>query len=208
VSAILKILFGNTTFVKVMNNTQDTKKPESEKPEGEEEQDTNTLTDPVTENKRGLEEEPPAISQLLAENTQLKEDYIRAQAEVQNTRRRAEEEMAKTRKFAIESFAQSLLPILDSFEAGLNVQEANIEQIQEGAKATLQQLQQMLSKQKIVEIAPLPGEKFDPNKHQAISTVPAPEDTDFASGTIASVLQKGYSMSERILRPALVSVVQ
>ena len=142
------------------------------------------------------------IESLKAQNAELAEQYLRAKAEVENIRRRSEDEIAKTRKFALESFAESLLPVLDSLEAGLAIQEATVQQIREGSQATLKQLQSALARNKVVAIAPAAGEKFDPHQHQAISMVPA----DQEANTVVAVLQKGYLIAERVLRPALVTV--
>ncbi|NIC41612.1 nucleotide exchange factor GrpE [Aquabacterium sp. A08] len=142
------------------------------------------------------------LSQLKAQNADLAEQYLRAKAEVENMRRRTEEEVSKVRKFAVEGFAESLLPVIDSLEAGLAIQEATVQQVREGAEATLKQLQSALQRNKVLPIAPAAGEKFDPHQHQAISVVPA----DQAPNTVVSVLQKGYLISERVLRPALVTV--
>jgi molecular chaperone GrpE len=143
------------------------------------------------------------VEQLKAKNAELSEQFLRAQAEVQNTRRRADDEMSKARKFAIESFAESLLPVTDSLEAGLAHKDATPEQIREGAEATLRQLKSALERNKVIEIAPAAGSKFDPHQHQAISMVPAPGQE---SNTVVTVLQKGYSIADRVLRPALVTV--
>jgi molecular chaperone GrpE len=143
------------------------------------------------------------IAELQAKNAELADHFLRAQADVQNARRRAEEEISKSRKFAIESFAESLLPVLDSLEAGLATQDATPEQIREGAEATLRQLRSALERNKVIEIAPAPATKFDPHLHQAISVVPVPGQEP---NTIAAVLQKGYTIAERVLRPALVTV--
>ncbi len=148
------------------------------------------------------------LAELKAKNAELAEQYLRAQADMQNTRRRADEEMSKARKFAVESFAESLLPVCDSLEAGLAVQSASIEQIREGAEATLRQLKSALERNKVLEISPGPGARFDPHQHQAISVVPRPEGSTQEAGTVVSVLQKGYSIAERVLRPALVTVAQ
>ncbi len=142
------------------------------------------------------------IESLKAQNAELAEQYLRAKAEVENIRRRSEDEIAKTRKFALESFAESLLPVLDSLEAGLAIQEATVQQIREGSEATLKQLQSALARNKVVAIAPAAGEKFDPHQHQAISVVPAEQEAN----TVVAVLQKGYLIAERVLRPALVTV--
>jgi molecular chaperone GrpE len=142
------------------------------------------------------------IATLQAKVTELQDQYLRGQAEVQNARRRADEEVSKARKFAVESFADSMLPVIDSLEAGLAIQEATPQQIREGAEATLRQLKSALERNKVLAIDPAVGTKFDPHHHQAISMVPA----DQEANTIVSVLQKGYLIAERVLRPALVTV--
>jgi molecular chaperone GrpE len=146
------------------------------------------------------------LAELQAKNAQLAEQYLRAQADMQNTRRRAEDEMSKARKFAIEGFAESLLPVADSLEAGLAHEDATSEQIREGAEATLRQLKSVLERNKVIEINPAAGAKFDPHQHQAISVVPPPPGSSQEPNTIVSVLQKGYLIAERVLRPALVTV--
>lgn len=142
------------------------------------------------------------LAELKAKNADLADQYLRAKAEAENARRRADEEIAKTRKFAVESFAESLLPVLDSFEAGLSIQEASLAQIREGSEATLKQLQSALTRHKVIAIAPAAGEKFDPHQHQAISMIPADQEPN----TVVGVLQKGYLIADRVLRPALVTV--
>ncbi|WP_137894714.1 nucleotide exchange factor GrpE [Ramlibacter sp. 2FC] len=142
------------------------------------------------------------IGVLQAKNTELAEQSLRALADAQNARRRADEEIAKSRKFAVEGFAENLLPVLDSLEAGLAVKEATPEQIREGAEATLRQLRSALERNKVIEINPAAGAKFDPHQHQAISMVPAEQEAN----TVVTVLQKGYLIAERVLRPALVTV--
>lgn len=143
-----------------------------------------------------------ALLALQAKNQDLAEQYLRAQADMQNTRRRAEEEVAKARKFALESFAESLLPVCDSLEAGLAHKDQGVDTIREGAEATLRQLKSALERNRVVEINPAVGARFDPHQHQAISVVPAEQEPN----TVVSVLQKGYSIADRILRPALVTV--
>jgi molecular chaperone GrpE len=154
----------------------------------------------------GATAEPAAIDQRLAElearHAEVSDAYLRAKAEVENIRRRADEEMAKTRKFAVESFAESLLPVADSLEAAIAIPNATTEQMLEGVHATLRQLAQALERHKVVAIAPPAGTKFDPHQHQAISMVPADQDPN----TVVTVLQKGYLIAERVLRPALVTV--
>jgi molecular chaperone GrpE len=139
---------------------------------------------------------------LQAKSAELADQYLRAKAEAENARRRAEEEISKARKYAVESFAESLLPVADSLEAGLIIKDATPEQIREGAQATLRQLTAALERNKVIAINPASGTKFDPHQHQAISVVPSENEAN----TVVTVLQKGYSISERVLRPALVTV--
>ena len=142
------------------------------------------------------------LSELEAKHAEVADAYLRAKAESENTRRRAEEEIAKSRKFAVESFAESLLPVKDSLEAAIAIPAATPEQLLEGVHATLRQLSAALERNKVVEINPGAGSKFDPHLHQAISVVPAEQEAN----TVVAVLQKGYLIADRVLRPALVTV--
>lgn len=142
------------------------------------------------------------LADLQAKSADLADQYLRAKAEAENARRRAEEEIAKARKFAVEGFADSLLPVVDSLEAGLQLKDASAEQIREGAQATLRQLLAALERNKVCVINPAAGSKFDPHQQQAISVVPS----ELEANSVVTVLQKGYSIAERVLRPALVTV--
>lgn len=142
------------------------------------------------------------LNSLKAQVAALTDQALRAQAEAQNARRRADDEIAKIRKFAVESFAESLLPVIDSLEAGLKIESASTEQLREGTDATLRQLLSVLERNKVVEVNPAPGARFDPASQQAISMVAAAQE----AGTVVSVLQKGYTIADRVLRPALVTV--
>lgn len=147
------------------------------------------------------------LATLKAKSGEMAEQYLRAKAELENVRRRADEEVAKTRKFALEAFAESLLPVLDSLEAGLAIREATAQQLREGSEATLRQLMAALARNKVVAIDPRPGERFDPNLHHAISIAPAAQNgQQLPPNSIAGVLQRGYLIAERVLRPALVTV--
>jgi len=142
------------------------------------------------------------LTELQARYTELNDAFLRARAEADNTRRRAEEEMSKARKYAVESFAESLLPVVDSLQAAIAQPDAATPQVLEGVHATLRQLVSALERNKVIEIAPPTGTKFDPRHHQAISVVPAEQEAN----TVVAVLQKGYLISDRVLRPALVTV--
>jgi molecular chaperone GrpE len=142
------------------------------------------------------------LNELEAKHAEVSDAYLRAKAEAENTRRRAEEEVSKSRKYAIESFAESLLPVKDSLEAAVAIQAATPEQLLEGVHATLRQLSAALERNKVIEINPAPATRFDPHQHQAISVVAADQEPN----TVVAVLQKGYLIAERVLRPALVTV--
>jgi len=142
------------------------------------------------------------VVSLQAKNAELADSYLRAKADTENARRRADDEISKARKFAVESFAESLLPVADSLEAGLAILVATPAQIREGAEATLKQLKSALERNRVLEINPVAGTRFDPHHHQAISMVPSEQEAN----TVVSVLQKGYLIAERVLRPALVAV--
>lgn len=152
-------------------------------------------------------EAPDLASQLAEVEAKLAEAqdaFLRAKADAENTRRRAQEDISKAHKFAVESFAEALLPVRDSLEMALKVETPSIESLKEGVEMTLRQLSGAFERNRLVEINPQAGEKLDPMKHQAISMVAAEQEAN----TIVSVLQKGYMISERLLRPALVTVSQ
>lgn len=143
------------------------------------------------------------IAELENRLAEMSDAYLRAKAEVENVRRRADEDIAKARKFAVEAFAEAMLPVMDSMEAAIATPGAAVETVLEGVHATRRQLASALERNKVVEINPAAGTKFDPNQHQAISMVPAPGQE---SNTVVTVLQKGFLIADRVLRPALVTV--
>ena len=142
------------------------------------------------------------LAQVQEQLQEAQDAFLRAKAESENVRRRADEEISKARKYAVESFAESLLPVKDSMEAAIALPDAPVEKVLEGVHATLRQLAQALERNKVLEINPPAGTKFDPHHHQAISMVPAGQDAN----TVVAVLQKGYLITDRVLRPALVTV--
>jgi molecular chaperone GrpE len=141
---------------------------------------------------------------LLEQIEDLKNQVLYAKAEAENIRRRSYEEADKTRKFAIEGFSQELLSVKDSLEASLGSDNLDTKILIDGVELTLKQLNAVFEKFNIVEINPI-GEKFDPNEHQAMSMV---ESKEQESNTVLSVLQKGYKLNDRVIRPAMVSVVK
>lgn len=187
-------------------------KQENQKPDTSEQLEVNEAQadDAVTQDDEGVvqlgtAEEDNLDAMLLAAQQEIAryhEELLRARAEVENVRRRAQEDVAKARKFGTEAFAESLIPVRDSLEAALALTEQSAEAWKEGVEATLRQLNGAFERNQMREVAPVPGDKFDPHFHQAISSVPS----DQPSGTIVQVLQKGYTLAERVLRPALVMV--
>jgi molecular chaperone GrpE len=127
--------------------------------------------------------------------------WLRAKAETENVRRRAQEDIAKATKFAAEKFAAAMLPVKDSLEAALNTENQPLESLREGVELTLKQLVSAFESANLSEENPL-GQRFDPNKHQAIGTL----ESDAEPNTVIEVLQKGYLLHDRVVRPALVMV--
>ncbi len=149
---------------------------------------------------------PSAEDLLKAAELKAQEHYdawMYAKAEGENIRRRAQEDISKAQKFAVERFSGELLAVMDSLQAGLAVQTENVESFKNGMELTLKQLASVFEKFNIKEISPV-GEKLDPHKHQAIGMVESEQEPN----TVVSVMQKGYTLNERVLRPALVMVAK
>jgi molecular chaperone GrpE len=143
------------------------------------------------------------LSVALAEAEKLREDWLRAKADAENIRRRATDDVAKAHRFGVEGFAGALLAVKDSLDAALTVENTSIESFKEGVEITARQLDAVFEKVAIKAINPV-GEKFDPHRHQAISQV----ESDQEPNTVVAVLQKGYLLHDRVLRPALVTVAK
>lgn len=141
------------------------------------------------------------LAEARAEVDKLREDWLRAKADTENVRRRGQEDVVKAHRFGLEGFAGALLAVKDSLDAALTVENTSIESFKEGVELTARQLDGVFEKFGIREINPL-GEKFDPHLHQAISQVVSGEEPN----TVVAVLQKGYLLNDRVLRPALVVV--
>ena len=151
----------------------------------------------------------PSVEELLeaakAENAKLQDLYMRALAEMENSRRRAEEAVEKAHKFGVEKFAKNMLPVLDSLEKALELAGEERNPMIEGIEATYRQMVQAMQQSGMTEINPV-GEKFDPAVHQAIAMVPP--QADQVSGQVAQVFQRGWLINGRVLRAAMVSVIQ
>ncbi|MDP2031123.1 MAG: nucleotide exchange factor GrpE [Thiobacillus sp.] len=146
-------------------------------------------------------EEMLKASELVA--AEHHDAWLRAKAETENMRRRAADDVDKARKFAVEHFASELMAVKDSLEAALTVESPSVENMKDGVELTLKQLVAAFGKFNLNEINPL-GEKFDPHQHQAIQMI----ESDQPANTVVTVLQKGYRLHERTLRPALVMVAK
>jgi len=173
-------------------------------------QDHQQPADTVATDELNITPQPeviPSMEEMLrAMELKAQEHYdawMYAKAEGENIRRRAHEDLDKARKFALEKFSSELLAVKDSLEAALAVEAATIESFKDGIELTLKQFASVFEKFNLTEINPA-GEKFDPHKHQAISMV----ETDAEPNTVISVLQKGYLLNDRVLRPALVMVAK
>ena len=129
--------------------------------------------------------------------------WLRAKADADNIRKRAQVEVANAHKFALENFASELLPVKDSLEAALAVETPAVEGLKSGVELTLRQLKSVFEKFNLTEINPA-GQKFDPHRHQAIGAV----ESDAEPNTVLQVLQKGYLLHDRVVRPALVMVAK
>lgn len=143
------------------------------------------------------------LAAATAEAEKLRDDWIRAKAEIENVRRRGQEDVARAHRFGLEGFSGALLPVKDSLDAALAVENASIESFKQGVEITARQLDGVFEKFSIRAIDPQ-GQKFDPHQHQAIGQV----ESDAEPNTVVSVLQKGYLLHDRVLRPALVMVAK
>src|SRR5476649_2583640 len=156
---------------------------------------------PSTAEQTSLEQQLADTEARLAE---MHDAFMRAKADGENIRRRAQEDVAKAHKFAVESFAEAMVPVKDSLEMALKVETPSVESLKEGVEMTLKQLSSAFEKNRLLEILPAQGDKLDPNKHQAVAVVPAEQEAN----TVVSVLQKGYMIADRLLRPAIVTAAQ
>ena len=201
-SASRRTLFSPDTFSD-MENTQDNPTSQNPTPADEPSRESAAGQQPEAQAQEAGAQAAAALEEAQAKIADLQEAFLRAKAETENVRRRAQEDVAKAHKFAIESFAEHLLPVVDSLEAAIAHNSDDLAKVREGVDLTLRQLNGALEKGRVIAINPV-GEKFDPHRHQAISMVPADQEPN----TVVSVLQKGYVIADRVLRPALVTVAQ
>jgi molecular chaperone GrpE len=157
--------------------------------------------EPAAAPESALEQQLSATEAKLAE---MHDAFMRAKAEGENIRRRAQEDVSKAHKYAVESFAEAMLPVRDSLEMALKVDTPSVDSLKEGVEMTLKQLASAFEKNRLVEVMPAQGDKLDPMKHQAVAVVPAEQEPN----TVVNVLQKGYMIGDRLLRPAIVTAAQ
>ena len=169
----------------------------------QEDQDTQQSNEEIQPETAAEQTPEDKIAALEASLEEANASVLYAKAEGENIRRRAFDDIDKARKFALEKFSNELLAVKDSLDAALNVGNADVESYKNGVELTSKQLSQVFEKFNIVEVNPM-GEKFDPHKHQAISML----ENSGEPNTVTSVLQKGYTLNERVLRPALVMVAK
>jgi len=150
-----------------------------------------------------IEELEKALAEALGKAEEHYDAFLRAKAEADNTRRRAAEDVTKAHKFGVEKFAEALLAVKDSLDAALVVENTSIESFKTGVELTSRQLNSVFEKFSITEINPL-GERFDPNMHQAIASIESDQDPN----TVVTVMQKGFLLHDRVIRPALVAVAK
>ena len=189
-------------------DTRETKTTQGESIEG----DVVHLNEDLVENsaETSSDTNDDELAQAQEEIAKLKDGFLRAKAEQDNIRRRSEKEVANSRKFAVEGFAKEMLNVRDSLKLACSVEltddtDAAIKSVHEGVEITLKQLDSAFAKFAMVEIAPDIGDKLDPNIHQAMSMI---ETDDVESGHIISVIQSGFNLHDRLLRPALVVVAK
>lgn len=174
----------------------------------------NNPQDPATSNPEQTQGENahspevmPSMEEMLKQaelNAQEHHDaWLRAKAEGENIRRRAQEDISKAQKFAVERFSNEMLAVMDSLQAGLAVETASVESFKSGMELTLKQLSSVFEKFHIKEVNPV-GEKFDAHKHQAIGMLESEQEAN----TVVNVMQRGYTLNDRVLRPALVMVAK
>lgn len=177
----------------------------SENAQDQAHQDNNPVTDAVEANPVNDPGAELTIKLATAEAAAAtaKDDWLRAKAETENIRRRSAEDVLKAQKYGVEKMADALVAVKDSLDAAVKVETPSVEAYKQGVELTARQLASVFEKFSIQEVDPL-GQKFDPTRHQAIAAV----ESDQEPNTVVSVMQKGYTLHDRVLRPALVAVAK
>ncbi|CAA6827424.1 MAG: Heat shock protein GrpE [uncultured Thiotrichaceae bacterium] len=188
------------------NNQQETQKTEEDLVDAAtlEQEMKNTQSD--TQEAEGIETEEQSEVEIALEKAEAKanenwDKFVRLQAEMDNLRRRNEKQVEDAHKYALKGFIDDLLPVVDSLEMGRQA-EGDLDKIREGMDLTLKQFLAVLERQKVIAVSP-EGDDFDPDLHQAVAMVPSPDHED---NKVINVMQKGYTINGRLIRPAMVAV--
>lgn len=176
--------------------------PERPEADGELPDDSEQMTGETTTDEPAADSTEAALVEARAKADENWDRYLRAAAEIENTRKRAARDVEHARRFALEGFSRELLEVRDSLEMGLAAETADADALREGSQATLKQLIAALDRAGVEEVDP-EGEPFDPEFHEALSMQPSDE---MEPGSVLTVIQKGYSLNGRLLRPARVIV--
>ena len=165
-------------------------------------QEQSTQTDPSQSKDKPLAE---LLAEAQAKLEQQRDAMMRAVADAENVRKRAQAEATAAQKYAVERFAEQLLPVVDSLQAALGSENTSPDALRSGVDLTLKQLGAALERANVREVSPAKGERFDPHRHHAMAAVEAP---GCEPNTVVSLMQKGYTLHDRVLRPALVTVAK
>ena len=166
------------------------------------------MSEPIPQPEPEVAQAPKSLEEILAETEarlqEQRDAWLRAMADAENARKRAQVDISSAHKYGVERLAESLVPVMDSLEAALAADAAEPATLRSGVELTLKQLRAAFEKAALSEVSPAPGDKFDPNVHQAMAAVEA----DTPPNTVAGVMQKGYRLHDRVVRPALVTVAK
>jgi molecular chaperone GrpE len=173
------------------------------------------MSDPKSQPDKGLPEDsapgpeaarPPEVllAEAQAKLDEQRDAWLRALADAENARKRAQADIAQARRYAAERMVEDLLPVMDSLEAALGTADANPDALRAGVELTQRQLRNAFERAGVAEINPVPGQRFDPHRHQAMAAVEADQEPN----SVLTVMQKGYSLHDRVVRPALVTVAK
>lgn len=163
--------------------------------------ETVVVETPNTDTTTEIEQLKAELEQAKAEAVNNQDQFLRAQAELANQRRRSDKQVEDAHKYAVQKFVEALVPVIDSLEMGL-MADGDLNQIREGMQLTLKQFENVMEKFKI-EAVGKPGDPFNPEHHQAMSMQPHP---DYDNNTVSMVMQKGYLLNGRVIRPAMVMI--
>ena len=170
-------------------------------PKSQPNKDLPDSSSPGAQTARSLDE---LLAEAQAKLDEQRDAWLRALADAENARKRAQADIAQARKYAAERIVEELLPVMDSLEAALGVAGASPDALRAGVELTQRQLRQAFERAGVAEVDPGAGQRFDPHRHQAMAAVEADQEPN----TVLEVMQKGYTLHDRVVRPALVTVAK